>query len=79
MICYTKSFYCLIETIDKDALLWMMLDGKGIEIITYVVILVSYISIKFHLSAQVSKSKTYLYFIYLCIQGYSIKFPLHFY
>lgn len=33
---------------------WMILDGKGIEIITYVIIACLYIAIKIHLSAKVS-------------------------
>lgn len=35
-------------------ILWMFLDGKGLELITYVVIIILYIKIKLYLRKNVS-------------------------
>ena len=40
----------------KKEIMWMLLDGKGIELLTYVVILALYITIKFKLRSKVSDS-----------------------
>ncbi|XP_066927062.1 G-protein coupled receptor 157-like isoform X1 [Clytia hemisphaerica] len=53
------SGWCWIEipesdTVDiKRVILWMFLDGKGLEIITYLIILLIYIRIKIHLRKQI--------------------------
>ena len=37
----------------NDTVLWMLLDGKGLEIVTYIVILILYTKLKFHLKTKV--------------------------
>lgn len=39
----------------KKAIMWMLLDGKGIELLTYVVIVALYITIKIKLRSKVSR------------------------
>ena len=37
----------------SDSILWMVIDGKGLEILTYIVILVLYTKLKCHLKTKV--------------------------
>jgi len=37
----------------EDSTMWMFIDGKGLELTTYFVILVLYIKLKFHLKEKV--------------------------
>jgi len=58
----TSSGWCWIRLVNIDerqvneAILWMFIDGKGIEIFTYILLLCFYVRIKVHLHEKINKS-----------------------
>ena len=48
---------------DKDGILWMLIDGKGIELLTYIVIPALYIVIKIRLRSKVGFFLFWLLFL----------------
>ncbi|XP_066927061.1 G-protein coupled receptor 157-like [Clytia hemisphaerica] len=47
--------WCWIRMDDAHATLWMFLDGKGLELLTYIVIIVLYTKLKWHLQRKIRK------------------------